>query len=288
MKRISIIGLCFVGALAFSAMVASSASATPQFYHCKNETNTASLLAEGPFVNKAECEALTNKGSGTWWFSEYKGGEETEIKGLALAGNLNGNSLGVNVSIKCADGTFNGFINSGNGSMLVSRILVKYFGCKIGNGTIPCTSFKEATGELQTKFIMGTLGSTVNGGGGAAQVGIVFESEVPDEGGGLSFIKFTCSGLPEVVVTGKVIGLLPEKDSAGVVQIGNAIKKVKRSAWELRFECEPAGSTNQKHQSLLLLPANFVSGLTLTSFAKASCLEDNVHITSPEVGEIMA
>jgi len=288
MKRIGIIGLCFVGVLAFSAMVASSASATPQFYHCKNETNTASLLATGPFENKAKCETLTGPNTGTWWFSEYKGTEETEIKGLALLGQLIGNAVGLGVKITCEDGTFKGRINAGNGSMLVSKIVVNYFSCKIANSNTACTTTGKAAGEIETKEIMGTLGSTVNGGGGATQVGIVFESEVADSGGGLSFAKFTCSGLPEVVVTGKVVGLLPEKDSAGVIQIGTAAKPVKRSAWELRFECEPAGSTNQRHQSLLLLPANFVSGLTLTAFAKPSCLEDVVHITSPEVGEIMA
>jgi len=281
MKRIGIIGLCFVGVLAFSAMVTSSASAGPQFYHCKEETNTASLLAEGPFPTLANCEALVNKGSGKAWFSEYKGAEETEIKGLALAGKLNGNSLGVNVKVECNDGTFKGFINSGNESMLVSKIIVKYFKCKLEGTTTPCASGSTAE-EIVTNAIMGTLGSTENAPSKLTNVGIVFETESPP----LEFAKFTCTGLPAVVVTGKVVGLLPEKDSNNVVQIGGATK-VMRLGWELRFECNPAGSTTQKHQSLLLLPTNFVTGLTLTAFNKPSCLEGNVHITSPEVGEIM-
>jgi hypothetical protein len=211
---------CLIAAFAIGAVVASGASALPEWGKCEAKA--------GGKYSDSSCQTKAKKGTGTYEYlkatqvkskriSEGKSGNvpfsgSSEGSGGVLTTNLRGcetesGQLIQTTRAKCAEegGTefeveepikieCEGETNSGEAESKnrVTNIQVTFTGCALG-AFLPCQSEGAAEGEVKTKTLKGFLGYISKT---EKEVGLVLE---PASKHG-AFAEFECGGVNETVV----------------------------------------------------------------------------------------
>jgi hypothetical protein len=206
------LGLCLMGVFLAVAIVATSASALPEFGKCiakaggkfvdSNCTKKASLKNPGSFEWKKGSEEPNvhftggNVGSGGVLTALYRtctNEAESEVKGRVTrkkCEELGGKEGKISspINVECESEANNGETHS---TKSVVNISVRFKGCKTG-GTIPCSNGPNE-GEIDVNALKGTLGYINKA---EHRVGVVLEP-LAKKG---EFAKFNCAGTLEIVV----------------------------------------------------------------------------------------
>ncbi len=194
MRRLEMMGLCLVAALALTAVVAASASAAlPAWYVCAK----ASPKDTGAYANKTCSEVAAG----------HKGGYELKEgvgKGKAFKGKGGVAALHVKTwlgddKVECTSSTDSGTPVAPKGEKDVTVI---YKGCK-ALGSKLCNSPGAASGEIKIAGLKGELGYVEES---PVVAGLKLESEAhPGPTGELT--SFECEKEIEATLTGGVIGV---------------------------------------------------------------------------------
>jgi hypothetical protein len=208
MKRIRILGLSFVAAIAVGAVMSASASAAlPEWGKCVKtpvEVN-GKLRTTGKYAD-ANCTQKLEKATGEYEF----------LKGTSGVANLQFTAVQTTekavlqtaqgIAVECTSTVAKGSLS---GTKEVSGVEVTFKGCKLPLLSFTCEGFFEQEypnkfvykeGEIVTRGLKGTLGYISGKGGPSPSVGL---SLTPAEKQGL-FAEFVCgtenSGVGIVVV----------------------------------------------------------------------------------------
>jgi hypothetical protein len=194
MKQIRIAGLCLVAAIAISAAAATSASATaPEYGRCLKQTS-----GSGKQFSETKCTKEVAKGSAKDKYEWVPGAEKakfTSAGGIGVLTTVGGSA------VECKAESSDGEFVPGNNKE-EAAIFVKFTGCT--SLSLPCTSPKHASGELETNELEGIVGWE-NKAKKKTDLELYPAKSVTS---GL-FIEFECEGLV-VKVRGKV--LVPVKN----------------------------------------------------------------------------
>ncbi len=209
MRHVRMLGLCLVAVFALAAVAATSASAgLPEWGQC--------YAKEGGKYANAGCTEKAKKGTGT--FEWRKGTQVTESRkfhGVGGTGVLTGfyefckrGNLAPNpdcyneetktyeekeenfgpIGVECEKETA---VGEASGSKEVSKVSVKFVGCKLA-GSSPCSN-SSVEGEINVNLLKGKLGYISKA---KKEVGVLLEPAVKKG----EFAKFVCSGFIATVV----------------------------------------------------------------------------------------
>lgn len=193
MKRIKILGLCLVAALATVGVIATSAFAgsEPAWFECAK----TSPKDTGSYKNKT-CSEASEAGKGEYELKEGIG------KGKAFKGKSGEAVLHVKTwlgddKVECGKGTDSGKPALPN---LETDVLVTFSKCTVFT-THKCTSAGAKAGEIKIPAMRGELGYVEESP--TVSVGVKLENEASP--GGL-IVEFNC-GIVEGKLKGEVIGV---------------------------------------------------------------------------------
>jgi hypothetical protein len=197
MRRLQIVGLCVVAALALSAAVATSASATvPTWFECAK----APKVGKGHTGNYNDklCTSFNSEGTGKYVLREGVGRIKTD-KGKSEDVVLNVQTYLGDSTVECAKGGDRVTPLLPNRVVSVEVVLKKCV-THVGGGTKKCSSALRKAGEIKLHAMSGELGYISES---PVVVGVKLGLE--SEPGGV-IANFDCEGL-EVTVAGEIIGL---------------------------------------------------------------------------------
>jgi hypothetical protein len=202
MRHLRMVGLCLVAVFAMAAVVATSASALPEFGKCAPK-------AGGKYTDSNCTKKSTLKNPGTFEWVKATSLPNKTFRGEGGAGILNviarwcvsGNENGSERTAACeAKGWEEGAIRvectselahgEVTGTKEVTNIAVKFSGCKLF-GSIPCSN--AGVEQINVNTLKGKLGYINKA---KKEVGIDLNPKVAKG----EFARFDCSGLTAVVV----------------------------------------------------------------------------------------
>jgi hypothetical protein len=207
MRHLRMVGLALVAVLAMAAVVATSASALPEFGKC-----VVQAKHEGKYTNSnctVKAKVVNTKPTGEFEFIKATALPNKSFTGAGGAGILNviarfceggkGNSSErtaaceakgweeAAIAVECTSETAHGEVL---GTKEVTNIAVKFTGCKLF-GSIPCSNARVE--EINTHVLKGKLGYINKA---KHEVGIDLNPKVAKG----EFARFDCSGDVAVVV----------------------------------------------------------------------------------------
>ncbi len=205
MKRVQMLGLGLIAALALSAVVAASASAAPpEWGKCVKVPveQKEKLITKGKYAD-SNC---TEKTGGEYEFLKGTTGTADTAFTARQTSEKAELETSQGVSVECTSTVATGFLS---GSKEVSNVSVTFEGCRLPLLSFVCESFFRNEfpnkyvyneGEIVTRGLKGSLGYISGKGGSEPSVGL---SLVPEEKQGL-FAEFVCgtenSGVGVLVV----------------------------------------------------------------------------------------
>lgn len=212
MKRMRIVGLCLVAIFALSALVASSASAAPEYKTCVKAPKVGTEYPTGEFTTKT-CEGSPIAGGPT---TKYKLAAYNEGKGkLGTKGKNLGNPVNKQIypalnaavaDVECTKEKSAGEITGPS----TAKSQVFYSGCKSSEGK-KCGAVGAASkGKITTEKLTTTL---IDQPGSTEGVGVAIAPET-----GTILAIYECEGGLKVTAIGGVIGEVEGGAKAGAVK----------------------------------------------------------------------
>jgi hypothetical protein len=191
MKRISILGLCVVAALATAGLISTSAFAgtQPAWFECVK----ASPKNSGNYKNKT-CSEASEPGKGEYALKEGIG-KGKEFKGKGGAAVLHVKTWLGDQKVECTASSDKGKLGLPN---LETSVTVTYSKCTLF-GTHKCTSAGAKAGDIVITGMRGELGYVDES---PVAVGVRLENEASP---GATIVEFNC-GIVEAKLGGQLIG----------------------------------------------------------------------------------
>lgn len=200
MRRIKMMGLCLVAAVALTAVAVSSASAAlPEYQVCAKVAKNAEKKYTGKFSDKL-CSTSEPKGEGKYELESWEAAKKKGFKGKNGVSTLD-SYIPENEATPWTGGTVVGTVSCKSGKSegeitgpKTSTVTVEFKTCTSEGKK--CTSEGQKAGVIKTKLLNATLGFIEPG---------VVGSDVEAADKGVS-AAFNCEGL-EIVTVGSVIGV---------------------------------------------------------------------------------
>ncbi len=225
MRRLQIVGLCAVVALALCAALATSATAAPPtWFECAKAAKVG-RKPTGDYNDKL-CTSPNSEGTGKYVLREGVGRVKTS-KGKSEDVVLNVQTYLGDSTVECGKGLVR--VTPKLPNLVVSvELLLKKCVTHVGGGTKRCSSALRKRGEIKLHALSGELGYISE-----SPVIVGMKLGLESEPGGV-IANFDCEGL-EVTVAGEIIGV-QQKDVNAVSKESETVFAAGEYLGELEFE----------------------------------------------------